>query len=233
MSNKFYCVGVGPGDPELMSVKAQRIISENNNIAVPVRTPEQDPFDVMSLRIAAGVVDGLSEKNIIPILIPMSRDRDQLAKAHENAAYEIEAYLKKGEDIVFLCLGDPSFYSSVSYLRTIAAEDGFETETVAGITSFSAAAAKLGIPLAEWDEKVHVVPTIHKAEDLDAVFAEDGTYILMKSGKGLDEVKAVLAKKGFRGYAVENCGLPNEHVYTNLDEIPDESGYFMLVIARK
>jgi precorrin-2/cobalt-factor-2 C20-methyltransferase len=55
----------------------------------------------------------------------------------------------------------------------------------------------------------------------------------MKSGKGLDEVKAVLAKKGFRGYAVENCGLPNEHVYTNLDEIPDESGYFLLVIARK
>jgi len=232
MSNKFYCVGVGPGDPELMSVKAQRIITENNNIAVPVRTPGQDPFDVLSLKIASVVVD-MNDKNIIPILIPMSKDRAQLDAAHKKAAQELEGMLEKGEDVVFLCLGDPSFYSSVSYLRTIVAEDGFETETVAGITSFSAAAARLGIPLAEWDEKVHVVPTIHKAEDLDAVFAEDGTYILMKSGKGLDEVKAVLAKKGFRGYAVENCGLPNEHVYTILDEIPDESGYFLLVIARK
>ena len=233
MKAKLYCVGVGPGDPELITLKAQRIIKECGIIAVPVRTPAQNPKDVVSFRIAEGSVPEINGKNIIPILIPMSKDRAELAKAHENAAKELEALLDKGGDVAFLCLGDPAFYSSISYLRTLVGKAGYYTESIAAVTSFSAAAARLGIPIAEWDERVHVIPTVHKLDDLNSVFAEEGCYILMKSGRGLGGVKAALKARGLSARAVENCGLKDEKVYESIDEIPDESGYFMLIIARK
>ena len=101
---------------------------------------------------------------------------------------------------------------------------------VPGITSFCAAAAWLGLPLVEWDEPLHVVPAVHKTADpLD----QPGTYVLMKSAKAMAEVKDLLRRSGRDVQAVENCSMATEKVYRSVEEIPDDAGYFSLIVAKE
>ena len=104
-----------------------------------------------------------------------------------------------------------------------------QTELVSGITSFSAAAARLNVPLVEWDELLHVFPAAHKTED---ELNLPGTYVLMKSASYMKDVKELLRRSGKAVAVVENCGMENEHIYRSVDEIPDEAGYFSLIIAK-
>ena len=105
--------------------------------------------------------------------------------------------------------------------------DGYHTELVSGITSFCAAAARLNISLSEWNEQLHIV---HR---LDSDLSESGNYILMKSGKKMNQVKEILAKSDRDVLMVENCGMPEEHIYRSVEEIPDDAGYYSLIIAKE
>ena len=109
------------------------------------------------------------------------------------------------------------------------AADGYEVELVSGITSFCAAAARLGVPLMEWDEPLHIVPAVHKTKD---DLSLDGNYVLMKSASHMKEVKELLIKSGRKVDAVENCGMDTEKIYRSAEEIPDDAGYFSLIIAK-
>ena len=95
---------------------------------------------------------------------------------------------------------------------------------------FCAAAARLGVPLVEWDEPLHVVPAVHKTEDR---LEQDGSYVLMKSASHMKEVKALLKDSGRKVCAVVNCGMENEAIFRSIDEIPDDAGYFSLIIAKE
>lgn len=108
--------------------------------------------------------------------------------------------------------------------------DGYHTELVSGITSFCAAAARLNISLSEWNEQLHIVPAVHR---LDSDLSESGNYILMKSGKKMNQVKEILAKSDRDVLMVENCGMPEEHIYRSVEEIPDDAGYYSLIIAKE
>ncbi|MBQ2161235.1 MAG: precorrin-2 C(20)-methyltransferase, partial [Firmicutes bacterium] len=141
-----------------------------------------------------------------------------------------ESYLDQGKNVVFLTLGDSTVYCTFSYLQHIMEEDGYETALVPGITSFCAAAARVNTSLCEWNEPLHVMPALHKiGDDLGL----PGNYVLMKSGSHMAEVKDMLRKSGRDVKVVENCGMPGEKVYMNVDEIPDEAGYFSLIIAKE
>ena len=107
--------------------------------------------------------------------------------------------------------------------------NGYGTELVPGVTSFCAAAARLNIPLTEWDEPMHVIPALHK---LDHGLDQDGTYVLMKSGSHMQEVKEILRASGKEVQMVQDCGMPSEQVYRSVDEIPDDAGYFALIVAK-
>ena len=103
-------------------------------------------------------------------------------------------------------------------------------ELVSGISSICAAAARLNLPLTEWDEELHVVPAVHNSKNkLDG----DGTYVLMKSASHMAETKELLRQSGRKVKAVENCGMESEKIYNDLDEIPDDAGYFSLIIAKE
>jgi len=221
-----YGVGVGPGDPELMTLKAVRLIRENDVIAVPAREPKES----VAYRIAVQAVPELAEKELVAIDMPMIRDRERLAAEHRKGARRIEEYLDAGKSVVFLTLGDPTVYCTFSYLQHILEADGYAVELVSGIPSFCAAAARLGLPLTEWDEPLHVVPAVHKTDDR---LGQSGTYVLMKSASHMPEVKRLLRESGRAVSAVENCGMENEHVYRSADEIPDGAGYFSLIIAKE
>ena len=226
VKGKAYGVGIGPGDPELMSLKAVRLIKENEVIAVPGKKAE----DSLAYKIAAGAVPEIAEKQLLAVDMPMTKDREKLAKAHRDGAKLIEKYLDQGKNVIFLTLGDSTVYCTFSYLQHILEEDGYSVELVPGIPSFCAAAARLGTSLTEWDEMLHVVPALHKAGDADSL---PGNCVLMKSASHMKEVKEALAKSGRKVQAVENCTLPGEKVYRSLEEIPDDAGYFSLIIAKK
>lgn len=224
MRGKAYGVGVGPGDPELMTLKAVRLIRENEIIAVPGK----DAKTSVAYRIAERSVPEIAGKTLVPVYMPMVRDRKKMEEEHRKGAALLEKYLDVGKNVVYLTLGDPTIYCTFSYLQHILESDGYEVELVSGITSFCAGAARLGIPLTEWDEPLHVIPAVHQSVDsLD----QPGTYVLMKSASHMKETKALLHESGRGAFCVENCGMENEKIYRGIESIPDDAGYFSLVIA--
>ena len=226
MAGILYGVGVGPGDPEYMTLKSVRLIRENQVIALPGPVAEE----TVAYQIAAAAVPELAEKTLVPVEMPMTHDREEMEKNHRLAADVIETYLKKGENVIFLTLGDPTIYSTYLYVQKHIINRGYQTELVSGITSFCAAAACTGTSLAEWSEPLHVIPAVHRLEgDLDL----PGNYVLMKSGRKMDQVKEILRRSGRDVVMVENCGMESEHIYHGVDEIPDDAGYYSLIIAKE
>lgn len=226
MKGKAYGVGVGPGDPELMTLKAVRLIRENEVIAVPGKNARES----VAYKIALGAVPEIADKTLVPVYMPMVRDREKLAQEHQRGAKLLEEYLDQGKNVVYLTLGDSTVYCTFSYLQHILEDDGYEVELVSGITSFCAAAARLNISLTEWNEPLHVIPASHKT---DHPLDQHGTYVLMKSASRMKEIKELLIASGRQVGCVENCGMENEKIYRSVEEIPDDAGYFSLVIARE
>ena len=225
MSGIAYGVGVGPGDPELMTQKVIRLIRENDVIAVP----GQDAKASVAYGIAASMVPELAQKELVPVPMPMTRDKERLRKAHVEGARLIESYLNQGKNVVYLTLGDPSIYGSFSYLQRLLLSDGYPVETVPGVPSFSAAAARLNLPLVEGDEPLHVAPGAH---DMGETLRLPGTCVLMKASGPLGETKARLKSSGKEVFAVENCGMDTERLYRGVDQLPDSAGYLSLIVAK-
>ena len=221
-----YGVGVGPGDPELMTLKACRLIRENEIIALP----GMEPKETIAYKIALGAVPELADKELISVYMPMTHDQAEQERCHREGAAKIESYLKQGKNVVFLTLGDSTVYCTFTYLQKYLHQDGFETRLVSGIPSFCAAAARMNIPLTIWKEELHVLPAVH---NLEAQLQEQGTYVLMKSASKMQQVKALIKASGRDAVMVENCGAANEKIYNHVDEIPDDAGYYSLIIARE
>lgn len=226
MRGKAYGVGVGPGDPEMMTLKAVRLIRESEVIAFPGKTAEEST----AFKIASGAVPEIAEKTLVPIYMPMIRDRALLANEHRRGAGILEEYLDRGQNLVYLTLGDPTVYCTFSYLQHILEADGYEVELVSGVTSFCAAAARLNISLTEWNEQMHVIPASHNiGEKLEL----PGTYVLMKSASRMREIRELLIESGRDTVCVENCGMENEKIYRSAQEIPEDTGYFSLIISKE
>lgn len=226
MAGILYGAGVGPGDPELMTLKVVRLIRENEVVALPGPVAEE----TVAYQIAVQAVPELAQKTLVAVNMPMTHDQDEMNRNHDKAADTIEAYLKEDRNVVFLTLGDPTIYSTYLYIQKRIIARGYRTELVSGITSFCAAAARTNTPLVEWNEQLHVLPAVHR---LDSRLDLPGNYILMKSGKKMNQVKEILAESGRDVVMVENCGMENEHIYRSVDEIPDDAGYYSLIIAKE
>ena len=225
MKGIAYGVGVGPGDPELMTLKAVRLIKDNEVIALPGR----NAMETVAYRIAAGAVPEIAEKELVSIEMPMTKDPEVLAAAHRKGAEQIESVLDSGRNVVFLTLGDPTVYCTFSYLQHILEEDGYRVELVSGIPSFCAAAARLGVSLTEWDEPLHIIPGAHGTDELRGL---SGNCVIMKSGSRMSEVKEAIKNSGRIAVAAENCTMEDEKLYRSADEIPDDAGYFTLIVAK-
>lgn len=226
MAGILYGVGVGPGDPELMTLKAVNMIKKHSVIALP----GEQPKETVAYKIAVQVIPELANKELVPLCMPMTHNRDELMRSHQQSTAVLEAYLDKGIDVVYLVLGDPSVYSTFTYIQMLVESHGYRTEVISGITSFSAAAARVGTSLAKWNEQLHIVPAVHcLKEQLEA----DGNYVLMKSGKKMKQVKEILAESGREIITVENCGMEQERIYYGVDQIPDSAGYYTLILAKE
>ena len=221
-----YGVGVGPGDPELMTLKAAQLIRENDIIAFAGR----DVKESAAYRIAASAVPEIKDKVLVPVHMPMVRDRKRMEEEHRKAALVLKQFLDQGKNVVYLTLGDPTIYCTFSYLQHILEAEGYPVVLVSGVTSFCAAAARLGMALTEWDEPLHVLPAAHIT---DEKIERSGAYVLMKAASRMKETKQLLMKNGREAAAVLNCGMENELVCRSIEEIPDDAGYFTLLVSKE
>lgn len=225
LKSKLYGIGVGPGDPELLTLKAVRIIRESAIIAVPGTVAEES----VAYHIVQQAIPEFVQKKVIPIDMPMTKDAALLEQSHRAGARIIKEYLEEGKQVAFLTLGDPTVYSTYLYIHKLVDEAGFPTEIVSGITSFCAVAAKLNTGLVEKSEILHVVPSSYGIED---TLKLPGTKVLMKAGKKMPQVKAALKNMDCSAAMIENCGMENEKIYRSADEIDDNAGYYSLIIVK-
>lgn len=226
MKGKLYGLGIGPGDPELLTLKALRIVKETDVIAVPGKVPE----DTVAYKIVSQAYPELKDKTLLPIHFLMTKDPVLLEESHNKGAQQIMDILDKGQDVAFLTLGDSTLYATYMYVHHIVAAAGYETEIVSGITSFCAVAARLNISLVEQAEELHVIPASYQIFD---ALEMPGTKVLMKTASKMKEVKEALRKRDDEVVMIENCGMPNEKIYYGVDEIPDDAGYYSLIIVKE
>ena len=224
----LYGVGVGPGDPELLTVKAVRLLERCPVIAAP-RTKSGETLALDIVRHAVS----LEGKIILPLYFSMERSQSLIRSAHEAAADAIQPHLDAGEDVAMLNLGDVSIYATWGYVMDIVRGRGYETAMVPGIPSFCAAASRLGATLVSWGSPLHVIP-VGKAP-LRPQLEQPGAKVLMKAGAHLPELVEALGGTGQldRAVLVENCGLSGERVCADLSKCPEDAGYFATVIVKE
>ena len=223
----FYCVGVGPGDPELITVKAVRTLEKCQVIAVP-RTKGSD---TLALEIARAAAD-LSGKLILPLDISMTRDEAKRAAEYDAAAAAVAEHLDRGEDVAMPNIGDVSIYATCIYVQDRLENAGYDSIMIPGVPSFCAVAARLGRTLTERDLPLHIIPG--GGMDVEGELNQAGTKVLMKSGRQIKSVCDALKRTGQfdRAAMVANCGLPDERVFEDLSELPDDVGYFATIIVK-
>lgn len=214
----LYFVGIGPGDPELLTLKAVRLLREADAIAYADTG--------MGSSAVAGILGELMDgKPLCPLHIPMKGNRADWLEAHRRAADELVALLERYPNMVYPVLGDPGVYASSSYLMRLV-EQRHPCGTVPGITTMCAAAAELGVALCEQGESLTILDGIESGAALP-----DGNAVVMKSGRRLAELKAAAA--GREAFAVRNLGMNNAWK-GRLEDIPeDDYSYFTTVIVKK
>ena len=235
----FYGIGVGPGDPELITVKALKIIKSCPVIAAP-RTGNGDMV-ALDIVWRTGILSESAEsaeefdKKILAMDFTMDKDPAKRKENYRKNAEAAASYLDNGQDVAMVTLGDVSLYSTVHYIADELISRGYEIIMVPGVPSFSAAAASLAIPLAEMDAPVHIIPSVRNNSDdyLDL----PGTKVLMKAGRHLHRTLDELDRRGLLDVTslAVNCGMDDEILIKNLGDnepLPDKTGYFTTVIVR-
>lgn len=227
-SGKLYGLGVGPGDPELMTLKALRLIKECPIIAVP----ESGKDTNVAFEIAKGAMPEIINKELLPVSMPMIRDAQLLSESHDRAAANIISKLEDGKDVAFLTLGDPSIYSTYIYVHNRVLDKGYPAEIVPGIPSFCAVSARLNEGLTEAHEALHIIPASY--EGIEEALELKGTRVLMKSGKAIAGIKDLILKMENPPQVkmVERCGMEGERVFRNVQDIDEEAGYFSILVLK-
>ena len=222
----LYGIGVGPGDPELITLKGYRLLQSTPVIAWPA--PLEG--DSMARKIAA---PHLPEGRIeIPIRMPINTDRFPVEGVYDQAAEELGRHLSAGRDVAVLCEGDPFVYGSFMYLFGRMA-DRFPVRVVPGISSLTAGAAALGMPLAARNDVLVVLPAPLPEEDLERRLADADAAVIIKVGRHLEKLGRVLDRLGLTGSAryIEYATMENQTIRPFAEAVLGEAPYFSLVLV--
>jgi precorrin-2/cobalt-factor-2 C20-methyltransferase len=231
---KIYAVGVGPGDPELLTRKAERILREVPVICAPSANPTDSSY---ALSIVEGFIDR-SRQEIIVRVFPMLKNQEGLEPFWENAAREAAELVRQGKDVAFITIGDPFLYSTFLYIYRIVREKypDITVEAVPGITSINAAAIAAGVPLAAASERVAIIPAAFEEHDLRRILIDFDTIVLMKVNRVFDKIHALLGELGLEKNAVfiRRVGSPEEEVVFDLESLLGKKlDYLSLLIVKK
>ena len=205
----LYGVGVGPGDPELLTIKALKVIKECDAIALPV-SGTADKTQITAYQIVWEIYPEINKKRIMFLSMPMTKDKKALQQVHAEGAEQVCRKLDKGENVAFLTLGDVSIYSTFLYIQKLVEASGYETRVIV-----------LKTGLGEMGDSIHILPGSY---DISEGMELSGTKILMKSGSKIGQVKEELKKYDGQIQMVTNWGREEEQRDHSLVGIPDQAG---------
>jgi len=213
---KFVGVGVGPGDPELITVKAVKILKTADVISIP-KAHENKPS--LALAIVKHILEEREKPpEVLELVFPMTKDKEELKRVWNENARIIAEKTKTGKTIAFITLGDPMFYSTFIYLCQRMKEEHPEVnlEIIPGVTSVTACAAVSKIPLAEKNEVVAIIPSGIDSNRIGEIAKHADSLVLMKGSKRLKKLVPILEKSGFTKDStialVRRCTMPKEKV---------------------
>ena len=231
MSGMFYGIGVGPGDPELLTVKAINAIKKADVLIAP-KTEKKDGS--VALSIAKPYLR--DDIEIVYQVFPMVKGFADSTDAWEANKKEILELLKAGKNVAFLTLGDPMFYSTYIYIYRLLKDEDITIDTIPGITAFCAIGSHAGLPIVEGNDILSVIPATAEPERIKKALEASDNVVLMKVYKNFPEVADMLAENGLADKAVmlSRCGLPDE---IRIDDIMAEKekkvNYLSTILSRK
>ena len=228
MAGTLYGVGVGPGDPELVTLKALRILKSVPVLAWPA--PEEGPS--LAREIVAGHLPGTQRE--IAIRMPLLPARFPADDVYDSAAVEIGAALSAGDDVAVICEGDPFFYGSFMYLFGRLAAD-HAIEVVPGVSSLTACAAALGSPLSAKNDVLSVIPGPLDAYTMAQRLAEADAAAIIKVGRHLEKIRGVLADLGLSDNAryIERATMTAQRIVPLADVGEGDAPYFSMILVHK
>ena len=233
MKGKLYGIGAGPGDPELLTIKAVKTIQKCSVIAAP----KTDHGERTAFSIVEKYLDG---KELLECRFAMDKDMAKRKESRQKAAEDIIQFLDKGKDLAFVTLGNPTTYSTYMYVHEIIVNKGFDAEIIPGITSYTAASAALGIALCEGDETLTIIPARH-SNNIDELLDYPGNKVIMKSGENLLYVLKKLKERGYGEKTKIACRvtMDGQRLYNSIEEYEKSykkspaAGYFTLAIIKE
>ncbi|MDQ2090760.1 precorrin-2 C(20)-methyltransferase [Marimonas arenosa] len=227
MPGTLFGVGLGPGDPELITLKAARLIAATPIIAYPALPGTES----IARNIAATHISASAHE--IRLDIPMTRDRAPAQAAYDLGAARIAEALDCGQDVAFLCEGDPFFYGSFMYVHARLAPH-HTVEVVPGVASVMAAAARAGLPLTARNEVFAVLPAPLDDKTLRGRMESANSFAIVKLGRHMPRVRALLNELGLTGRAhyIERATLPDERAVP-LSDAPQSAPYFSMILVTK
>jgi precorrin-2/cobalt-factor-2 C20-methyltransferase len=233
ISGRCYGVGVGPGDPELMTVKAMRILKSSPVVAYFSAAGRHSNARHVVSEFLTGAQTELHL--IYPVTteeLPKGQDYEAvMAEFYDESAGRVAAALEGGHDVAVLCEGDPLFHGSFMYLHN-RLSGRFPTEVIPGVPSILAGSAVLGVPLVCLDEVLSVLSGTLSSDELDARLAEVDAAVIMKVGRNLEKVRQAVMRAGLldRAWYVERATMAGERVMP-LDQVdPASAPYFSMVV---
>jgi precorrin-2/cobalt-factor-2 C20-methyltransferase len=213
-----------------LTLKALKTIRACDVLAFP--KPKADG-KAAAYEIVKTAIPDLGEKETLALFLPMTKDRAVMQESQKAAAALIIDRLESRRTVAFLTLGDPSIYSTYTYLSRLVQNKGYETAVIPGVPSFCAAAALLREDLVSGDQILHIIPG--SCHDTAAALDLAGVKVLMKMGASIPEVTRLLAQKGAQAQVVENCGMERQRVWSAVSEIDEHAvpaGYFTTIIVK-
>lgn len=227
MNGTLYGVGLGPGDPELMTLRAARLIEAADVVAYPTLAGG----DSFARAIAADLIREDADEIVMDV--PMTVERGPAQAAYDRGAAQIAERLEAGQNVVVLCEGDPFFYGSFMYIFARLA-DRFDTQIVPGVTSVTACAARAGRPLVARNERLTVLPGPLPEDELRARIEGADSVAIMKVGRHLPKIRSVIEALGLadRATYIERASLPEE-VIVPLSQAPQKAPYFSMILLAK
>ncbi|OPG15485.1 precorrin-2 C(20)-methyltransferase [Ferroacidibacillus organovorans] len=230
----LYGVGVGPGDPELVTVKAYRLMQTAPVIAYPNKRMGGKSY---ALEIVERYVNP-SEKTMLGLVFPMTKDEDVLLRHWEDTVEKVWAYLRQGQDVVFVTEGDPMLYSTFIHMSRLMRQEHPEAEVVSipGVSSVNAAASRLGVPLADGDEVVAIVPANRDLTRMRQALLTHDCVVFLKVAKVMDDIIDLLGELQLIDNAMVCTKVTSagEHVWKNVRELQGASlNYLTLMVVRK
>lgn len=233
MTAKFYGIGVGPGEPELLTVKAVNILKTADIIVTPLSKTGRNSI---ALEIAKKFIN--ENTKILEMEFPMvdiSKNQKFLQEKWKSNAEIVKKYLDEEKNVVFLTLGDPMVYSTYSYILDIFRENGISCETISGIPSFIDIAAKLNIPLMQGEESLAVLSLTQTEEEVKNILDANKNIVIMKVSSNQKFLKEELIKRNLEKnfVLVSNIGRADERISNDIEILDEKLPYLSTMIIKK